>query len=945
MVNADGEALEDSVPDDEDTRLNQFLHAIDFTRAEREVLAIKSVVSFCNVGGVVTYRGRVIDNGRELPPIRFTREEAVAANPDNAKPLSDFILKFLSSTPGPRVGNRSDGKVYTGGGNTSLGKDLAWASARRRAEQRLAADQSETATSSALLARLHDAMPACGERGARKTRGATASEVAEVDALVGELHRKMGFKDMEEGLGTKEHTPAVQNPVIDFSTTTPPPLRETTGSDAASAAMATATGSKPACMSAVAVKPTGGSRGTKSRGGYGKKSKRKAQKGSNERAGSSPQVMYGTKVPRNMRDMVEFDQEMDDNHTLDRVMKGQRWRKSLRKQVAEFDEFRCFRVVDDDVTARELQEEGYQYLPTHWLATVKQDGTLKLRYVAGGDRITSTAQSFCSMVNMRYSRLMWLIQKANGQRLWTADVKNGYLHADNLEKVYVTLGPEFGPEREGKIAIVDKALYGLPSAGHAFGRFMHAIMTSLGWTPSDADQDIWYRPSKDSLKRDYVSFFVDDATIVSDHPEEIVKELEQYVTLSSAGEPTRYLGADVSVNEEGYTEFNMVSYLKEAVEIVRGTPYGNLAFRRFTKARESWNPMPTDATPETFASEPNATFLGKLEIRLYQRFIGMLSWIRILGRFDIAQAVAELSRYQIAPTHKHMELAAGVFGYLARTTSYSLLMDPAPLVPEGGSYNEQPEFHQDRQELLKQYQSAGEFRSPRDPLPMGEELQISVFCDASHGDDKEDRRSTTGIVVMVGSTVVQVISKRQGVIPASASYTSELHAAKQAVELIQGWRVTLRALGLPVTKPSWLFIDNKGVQLTATNLKAACKVKHTAIGYHILRASVAAGIVAVKWVASADNCADLCTKALGGTLFHRHASAIMKTSHAPDPAAFERLRSTDGGSSKRKAAGDEAPVGSVPVAELRAARVNCIWSSTTRASDADSPKGSVRITL
>jgi hypothetical protein len=55
--------------------------------------------------------------------------------------------------------------------------------------------------------------------------------------------------------------------------------------------------------------------------------------------------------------------------------------------------------------------------------------------------------------------------------------------------------------------------------------------------------------------------------------------------------------------------------------------------------------------------------------------------------------------------------------------------------------------------------------------------------------------------------------------------------------------------------------------------------------------------------------------------------------------------STVPGSSKRKATGDEALVGPVPVADLRAARVNCVWTSTSRASETDSPKGSDRITL
>ena len=102
--------------------------------------------------------------------------------------------------------------------------------------------------------------------------------------------------------------------------------------------------------------------------------------------------------------------------------------------------------------------------------------------------------------------------------------------------------------------------------------------------------------------------------------------------------------------------------------------------------------------------------------------------------------------------------------------------------------------------------------------------------------------------------------------------------------------MALRSLGVPVTKPSWLFVDNNSVQITSTKLATACKKKHTDISYHMLRSYFAAGVINVKWVASEDNWADLCTKSLGGDLFRRHASSMMLTPHLaePDPLPKEK---------------------------------------------------------
>ena len=60
------------------------------------------------------------------------------------------------------------------------------------------------------------------------------------------------------------------------------------------------------------------------------------------------------------------------------------------------------------------------------------------------------------------------IAALNDLQVMTSDIKNAYLTSPCEEKIYTTLGPEFG-EDQGKTAIIVRALYGLKSAGASFG--------------------------------------------------------------------------------------------------------------------------------------------------------------------------------------------------------------------------------------------------------------------------------------------------------------------------------------------------------------------------------------------------------------------------------------------------------------------------------------------
>jgi hypothetical protein len=106
-----------------------------------------------------------------------------------------------------------------------------------------------------------------------------------------------------------------------------------------------------------------------------------------------------------------------------------------------------------------------------------------------------------------------------------ADIGNAYLNASTEEKVYAIAGPEFG-EDEGKLAIIVRALYGLKSSGAAWRSHFAATLRDIGFIPSYADPDMWYREAvtREGFEYyEYVLVYVDDILCISEDPSTIIR--------------------------------------------------------------------------------------------------------------------------------------------------------------------------------------------------------------------------------------------------------------------------------------------------------------------------------------------------------------------------------------------------------------------------------------
>jgi hypothetical protein len=197
----------------------------------------------------------------------------------------------------------------------------------------------------------------------------------------------------------------------------------------------------------------------------------------------------------------------------------------------------------------------------------------------------------------------------------------------------------------------------------------------------------------------------------------------------------------------------------------------------------------------------------------------------VCTRPNIAYALSMLGRHASDPRQRHLRMAKKLVAYLYQTRDLCLTY------PQGAG-----------------------------------PIKLEGYTDADWGSDSTDRRSTSGYIFTVNGTPISWSSKRQATIALSsteAEYMAATQAAKEAVWL----RRLLGELGENPSGPTTVYEDNQGAIAIAQNPVFHQCTKHIDIQYHFVRERVDTGDIKLQYIATADQLADMCTKALGKTKF------------------------------------------------------------------------------
>jgi hypothetical protein len=563
---------------------------------------------------------------------------------------------------------------------------------------------------------------------------------------------------------------------------------------------------------------------------------------------NGPKYKFGVEVPRSPRHGLE----------LDRVGGNKLWKQATETELKQINEYKTFRepTEEDDLSK-------FQLIPYHMIYDVKFDGRRKARLVAGGNwTVTPKEDIYSGVIGMDSVRLAFALASMHNLDVCAADVGNAFLYGKTKEKVMIRAGPEFG-ESAGKILIIDKGLYGLKSSAARFHEHLAAKLRKMGFLPSKADHDLWYRKVDDYYE--YIATYVDDLLAFSKDPMKLIEIIKTDYVLKGVGVPEYYLGGNVDevtdkdLLEKGIrTILSAKTYIRNALgkleNLFDGGPFKKCA----TPMMESYHPECDDSP-----------LLDDVNHTKYRAMIGSANWVITLGRLDITYATNTMARYSMAPREGHLIALKRLFGYLRKHPDGQILVDPNPFdhteaLKKYTAYDNWKEFYPDAVEAMP----------PNQPVPGIRKAQITIYVDADHAHDVVTRRSVTGIILFINGTPVRWVSKRQKTVETS-TYGSELVAARIAVELAMEYRYSLRMLGVELDGPCMMFGDNNSVILNTTIPSSMLKKKHNAIAYHRVRECVAAEIVRFVHVDSISNLADVLTKPLGAVAFWRVVKPIL----------------------------------------------------------------------
>jgi hypothetical protein len=259
-------------------------------------------------------------------------------------------------------------------------------------------------------------------------------------------------------------------------------------------------------------------------------------------------------------------------------------------------------------------------------------------------------------------------------------------------------------------------------------------------------------------------------------------------------------------------------------------------------------PLEKNDHPELDTSD----LVGPDLIDKYMSMIGQLQWSVSLGRFDILSHVMSMSRFRLAPRLGHVERVKRIYGYLSKTKHYAIRYR-----------TNKPDYsHMKNIEYDWTYTVYGNVQEmiPEDiPPPLGKEVTITTYLDANLHHDMITGRSVTAVLHFLNMTPIDWFSKRQPTVE-TATYGSEFVAAKTATEQIIDLRTTLRYLGVPITKTTYMFGDNQSVITSSTLPESVLNKRHNALSYHRVREAIAAKIISFHWVDSKSNLADILSK-------------------------------------------------------------------------------------
>jgi histone deacetylase 1/2 len=364
---------------------------------------------------------------------------------------------------------------------------------------------------------------------------------------------------------------------------------------------------------------------------------------------------------------------------------------------------------------------------------------------------------FSPVARLESVRLLIALAATEGWTVHHMDVKSAFLNGELLEDVYVEQPPSFVVKgQEKKVLHLVKALYGLRQAPRAWYSKLDESLIKLGFQRSSSEHAVYLRGT--GSHRLIVGMYVDDLVITGASTHDIdlfKKEMKATFKMSDLGLLHYYLGLEVTQTEEGIT-ICQSAYAAKILESVG-----------LTGCKPSDTPMESRLKLSKYSSAP------AVDATKFRSIVGALRYL-VNSRPDLAYPVGYISRFMENPTTEHLVAVKRILRYVAGTLHF-------------GCY-----YQRKKGALLEGY------------------------SDSDLAGDVDTRKSTSGILFFLGSSIITWQSQKQKVVALSsceAEYIAVTTAACQGVWLA---RLLAEFRGEKVRAYSLKMDSQSAIQLSKT---------------------------------------------------------------------------------------------------------------------------------
>jgi hypothetical protein len=431
-------------------------------------------------------------------------------------------------------------------------------------------------------------------------------------------------------------------------------------------------------------------------------------------------------------------------------------------------------------------------------------------------------ETFAPVLKYKSLRIVLAIVAIKDYELDQMDVQTAFLNATIKEEVYMKQPRGYEKGGESIVCKLNKTLYGTKQASHEWNEELNSfVITVCGFYRCKSDTCVYIKKTK-SGNIIIILVFVDDIIISYASQDkfewqEIKNKFMKKYKMKDMGACEWILGMRVNRDRE-----NKLLYLDQE-------QYLNKILKQFDM--ENCTVFETPEELSKLSSSMDEPDESTVDLRLYQSIVGALLYGALSTRPDISHAVNIVSRYLGNPNQTHLNAAKRILKYIRGTTKLGLTYD-------GKSISDKSEL-----------------------------ISIQGYADADWAGDLDNRKSTTGYIILIGKCVVSWLSKKQSTVSLSSA-EAEYMAISAATQEILWIRQLLNEITFIQNQPTLLYIDNQAAIAISENDTHHSRTKHIDIRHHFIRDAIKDNTVKVKWINSQNQLADILTKGLGKLRFN-----------------------------------------------------------------------------